>query len=94
MRAEGDFVRLPPDGVEEQAHFDAFFAEEHERLYEAFYFVTGNRHDVEELMQDAFLRLWKRRDDLDRINDPTGYLFRIALRDDRPSVIRQNSAIF
>ncbi|MEX2407407.1 MAG: hypothetical protein WD834_08700 [Actinomycetota bacterium] len=25
-------------------------------LFKALYFVTGNRHDAEELMQDAFLR--------------------------------------
>jgi RNA polymerase sigma-70 factor (ECF subfamily) len=41
--------------------------------------VTGNRHDAEELMQDAFLKLWERWDERHRIDDPTGYLFRIAL---------------
>ena len=53
--------------------------EEHERLFKALYFVTGNRHDAEELMQDAFLKLWERWDAIHRIDDPTAYLFRIAL---------------
>src|SRR5215467_14711334 len=79
MRAEGDFVRLPSDRVEERAHFDTFFEEEHERLFKALYFVTGNRHDAEELMQDAFLKLWERWSDIGRIEDPTAYLFRVAL---------------
>jgi RNA polymerase sigma factor (sigma-70 family) len=93
MRAEGDIVRLPSERVEERAHFDTFFAEEHERLFKALYFVTGNRHDAEELMQDAFLRLWERWDELDRINDPTGYLFRIALNGFRMRRRRAATAI-
>jgi DNA-directed RNA polymerase specialized sigma24 family protein len=30
-------------------------------------------------MQDAFLKLWERWDRVDRLDDPTGYLFRVAL---------------
>ena len=70
---------FPSERVEAWARFDEFFEEEHERLYKALYFVTGNRHDAEELMQDAFLKLWERWDSIDRIDDPTGYLFRVAL---------------
>jgi len=72
-------VRLPVDRVEARARFDEFFEDEHERLYKALYFVTGNRQDAEDLMQDAFMRLWERWDQIDRISDPTGYLFRVAL---------------
>jgi RNA polymerase sigma factor (sigma-70 family) len=79
MRAEGEVVRFPSERVEAWARFDTFFLEEHERLFKALYFVTGNRHDAEELMQDAFLRLWERWGEIDRISDPTGYLFRVAL---------------
>jgi RNA polymerase sigma factor (sigma-70 family) len=79
VRAEGDVVRFPTELVESRARFDEFFEEEHERLFKALYFVAGNRHDAEELMQDAFLRLWERWETIDRIDDPTGYLFRVAL---------------
>jgi len=72
-------VRFPSERVEAWARFDEFFEDEHERLYKALYFVTGNRHDAEELMQDAFLKLWERWGEIDRISDPTGYLFRVAL---------------
>ena len=40
--------------------FDELFLDVHDRLYRALYFVTGNSHDAEELMQDAFLKLWDR----------------------------------
>jgi RNA polymerase sigma factor (sigma-70 family) len=79
MRAEGEVVRFPAERVEGWARFDTFYVEEHERLFKALYFVTGNRHDAQELMQDAFLRLWERWNEIDRIEDPTGYLFRVAL---------------
>ena len=78
MQAEGDVIRFP---AAEQAppDFAAFFAEEHAGLFKALYFVTGNRADAAELMQDAFLKLRERWDRIDRIDDPTGYLFRVAL---------------
>lgn len=72
-------MSIPFELVETRARFDTFFEEERERLFKALYFVTGNREDAEELTQDAFLRLWERWDDIDRIDDPTGYLFRVAL---------------
>jgi RNA polymerase sigma factor (sigma-70 family) len=61
------------------AGFDAFFADEHERLFRALYFITGDPHDAEELMQDAFLKVWERWDRVSGIEDPQGYLFRAAL---------------
>jgi RNA polymerase sigma factor (sigma-70 family) len=79
MRAEGEVVMFPVERVEARARFDEFFEDEHERLFKALYFVTGNRQDAEELMQDAFMKLWERWDQIDRIADPTGYLFRVAL---------------
>lgn len=79
MRAEGEILMIPLEGVRAWARFDTFFEEEHERLFKALYFVTGNRQDAEELMQDAFLKLWERWDQIHRINDPTAYLFRVAL---------------
>jgi RNA polymerase sigma factor (sigma-70 family) len=79
VRAESEVVQFPSERVEAWARFDTFFEEEHERLFKALYFVTGDRHDAEELMQDAFLRLWERWDEIDKIEDLTGYLFRAAL---------------
>ena len=72
-------MRFPTERVEARADFDTFVEDEHERLYKALYFVTGNREDAEDIAQDAFLKLWERWDQLDRIQDPAGYLFRVAL---------------
>jgi RNA polymerase sigma factor (sigma-70 family) len=82
VRAEGEVVQLaegeggPPD-------FSVFFADEHARLFKSLYFVTGNRADAQELMQDAFLKLWERWDSVEEIDDPTGYQFRVALNGSR-----------
>ena len=78
MQVEGDVIRFP-ERASVPVDFSTFFAQEHRGLFKALYFVTGNRADAAELMQDAFLKLWEQWDRLDRIDDPTAYLFRVAL---------------
>lgn len=82
MQAEGGVIPFP-DRVSTPVDFSTFFAEEHRKVFKALYFVTGNRADAAELMQDAFLKLWERWDTIDRIDDPTAYLFRVALNGSR-----------
>ncbi len=82
MQAEGDIIQLP-DRATSPADFSTFFAEEHRKVFKALYFVTGNRADAAELMQDAFLKLWERWDSIERIEDPTAYLFRVAMNGSR-----------
>ena len=71
MQAEGDVVRLPGWSTEAPRDFSVFFAEESRKLFEALYFIAGNRADAAELMQDAFLKLWERWDLIDLIDDPS-----------------------
>ncbi len=85
MQAEGGVIQFP-DPVSPPADFSVFYAEEHAKLFKALFFVTGNRADAAELMQDAFLKLWERWDTIDRIGDPTAYLFRVALNGSRMRV--------
>lgn len=82
MQAEGEVVKLP-DRTNGPVEFSVFFAEEHGRLLKSLYFITGDLGDASELMQDAFLKLWERWDLIDRIEDPTSYLFRVALNGSR-----------
>jgi RNA polymerase sigma factor (sigma-70 family) len=81
MQAEGDLLQFPDRDF--PADFSTFFAEEHRKVFKALYFVTGNRADAAELMQDAFLKLWERWDSIERIEDPTAYLFRVAMNGSR-----------
>ncbi|MGZ5295168.1 MAG: RNA polymerase sigma factor [Actinomycetota bacterium] len=82
MQAEGDIIRFPRE-ADAPPDFTVFFAEEHRGLFKALYFVTGNRADAQELMQEAFLTMWERWDQIDRIDDLTAYLFRVALNGSR-----------
>lgn len=41
--------------------------------------ITGNRHEAEEIAQDAFLAVWERWDRVRALDDPTGYLYRTAM---------------
>jgi len=59
--------------------FDSFFAEHQSRLFSALCATTGNRQEAEELMQEAFLRMWERWDRVSRLDDPVGYLYRTAM---------------
>ena len=59
--------------------FDELFLDQHDRLYRALYFITGSRQDAEELMQDAFLKIWERWDSIATIDDPVAWLFRVSL---------------
>ena len=59
--------------------FEAFFERHHVPLYRALWLMTRNRHEAEEIMQDAFLKLWERWDRVASLPDPEGYLFRTAL---------------
>lgn len=65
--------------AEEPRSFELFFADEHARLFGALCLVTGNRSEAEEIMQDAFLRLWERWDRVATIDDASAYLFRTAM---------------
>jgi RNA polymerase sigma factor (sigma-70 family) len=91
---EGEIVELPAQGdaLARPASFDEFFLDEHERLYRALFFVTGNRHDAEDLMQDAFLKLWERWSGIDEVDDVTAYLYRIALNGFRMRARRARTA--
>jgi RNA polymerase sigma factor (sigma-70 family) len=82
MQAEGNVVRLP-ERTAGPRDFRAFFEDEHRRLLKTLYFVTGDRQEAADLMQDAFLKLWERWDRIETIEDPRAYLFRAALNGSR-----------
>jgi RNA polymerase sigma-70 factor (ECF subfamily) len=78
MQAKGEVVRLPDQAQAAPRDFRVFFEDEHRRLFKTLYFVTGDRAEAGDLMQEAFLKLWERWDRMDTIDDPQAYLFRVA----------------
>ncbi len=82
MQAEGEVVRLH-ERADAPRDFRTFFEDEQSRLLKTLYFVTGDRAEAADLMQEAFLKLWERWDRIDVIDDPRAYLFRVALNGSR-----------
>ena len=65
--------------AEEAPSFEEFYEATFRRLFTALCLVTGNRHEAEEIAQDAFLRVFERWDHVGTLEDPTGYVFRVSM---------------
>lgn len=73
--------------------FEDFFHANYERLLRAMYLATGNRHEAEDLAQDAMARVLERWERIRRLEDPSAYVFRIALNRRRSLLRRLSVAI-
>jgi RNA polymerase sigma factor (sigma-70 family) len=69
----------PAGRVGPYASFEDFYEAEHVRLFRALALVTGNRQETEDVLQEAFLRIWNRWDTVRTFDNPTGYLYRTAV---------------
>ena len=67
------------DELETTRTFEAFYQAEARTLFRRLWLVTGNRAEAEELMQDAFLKVWERWDRVGGMHDPVGYLYQTAM---------------
>jgi RNA polymerase sigma factor (sigma-70 family) len=65
--------------LEASRSFESFYDEESRTLFRRLWLVTGSRAEAEELMQDAFFRVWGRWDRVGGMEDPVGYLYRTAV---------------
>jgi DNA-directed RNA polymerase specialized sigma24 family protein len=61
------------------AGFEEFFRDQRPRLFGSMLLITGDSHEADELVQEAFFKLWERWDRVGRMDNPTGYLDRTAL---------------
>ena len=68
-----------PEPLEASASFETFYDAESRTLFRRLWLVTGNRAEAEELMQDAFLKVWERWEQVGAMEDPVGYLYRTAM---------------
>lgn len=59
--------------------FEEFFAANRSRLFGALVVMTDNRAEAEEILQDAFLTVWERWGRVAGMDDPVGFLYRVAM---------------
>jgi DNA-directed RNA polymerase specialized sigma24 family protein len=85
-------ARDAPAGVV-APRFEDFVTAQHVRLFRALCLLTGDRHEAEEIMQEAFLRLWRRWDRVSGLADPEGFLYRVALNLFRSRYCRAAAAV-
>ena len=62
-----------------ETNFEAFFEAERSRLFRALVLVTGSVPQAEDLLQDAFFKVWERWDRVRVMDNPAAYLHRTAL---------------
>jgi RNA polymerase sigma-70 factor (ECF subfamily) len=67
---------LPVNGEDFQRLFEAH----RDGVFRLLYRLAGNRHDAEDLTQDTFVRLWRKRAQFRGDGSVEGYLRRIAYR--------------
>jgi RNA polymerase sigma-70 factor, ECF subfamily len=72
-------VPLDPEPLEASRSFETFYDAQSRTLFRRLWLVTGNRGEAEELMQDAFLKVWERWEQVGAMDDPVGYLYRTAM---------------
>ena len=82
---EANLGSVPAESAEEAEvgetapSFEEFYAARCRHLLTALCLVTGDRHDAEEIAQEAFVRVFERWDRVGVLEDPTGYLFRVSM---------------
>ena len=59
--------------------FEDFFELEQERLLRLLWVVTGSLQEAEDIVQDAFLRVWERWPTVSSMDSPSGYLHHAAM---------------
>ncbi|HXG10596.1 MAG TPA: RNA polymerase sigma factor [Gemmataceae bacterium] len=68
----------PPEGSCGEALLRAF-NELRDELVSTLWFLLGNLEDAQDAAQEAFLRCWRGRDDLTKVQNLRAWIFRVAL---------------
>lgn len=59
--------------------FEHFYQSERDGLFASLCLTTRDPHEAEELMHEAFLKVWERWDRVRDMDRPVGYLYRTAI---------------
>lgn len=79
---------MPGPPEESSLSFEDFFQAEYPSLLRAMFLVTGDRHEAEEIVQDAFVRACERWELVRRAGNRAGYVYRMALNGYRSKLRR------
>jgi RNA polymerase sigma-70 factor (ECF subfamily) len=97
MDQAADVARTAPlessEVPELASSFQRFVEEESARFHGALRLLTRDRSEAEDLMQDAFLKVWERWEHVHAIEDPAGYLYRTAMNLHRKRLRRAGVAV-
>jgi RNA polymerase sigma-70 factor (ECF subfamily) len=83
----------PAPIAERTKRFEDLVDAEHPGLYGALCLITRDRTEAEDVMQEAFLKVWERWDRVQDMEDQAGYLYRTALNLYRKRIRRASVAI-
>lgn len=68
-----------PPGERTTRSFEDLVEAEKSGLFGALCLITRDRYEAEDVMQEAFLKVWEHWDRVADMDDPAGYLYRTAL---------------
>jgi len=72
-------MTVVPDQVAQRLEFEEFFRAEYPGLVKAFYVLTADRAEAEELAQETMARAYERWERVGAMGSPAGYLYRIGV---------------
>lgn len=74
-------TRINQDGISVslEKRFTAIFEREKKSVFSTAYYILGCREDAEETVQAAFLKLWERRSELEKIENTGAWLKKIVV---------------
>jgi hypothetical protein len=81
-------ARAPEPGFCPGADFGTFFDLHFDDVFRALLLMSGDRHEAEDVAQEAFVKILERWDHVAGMDDPTGYLYHTALNERRDRLRR------
>jgi RNA polymerase sigma factor (sigma-70 family) len=92
-RLEGRWHAATGPMTASAASFEEFFDAERDRVLRAFCVITASRAEAEDIVQEAFTRIYERWDAVSTMEEPSAYLYRTATNISRSQYRRLGVAL-